>query len=221
MGLAMASGVRAYEAEVAEIGDVVVPECGLAAAQQRLDDAPHTGLVELVHELVEMRVASQNETLAGVLDALERNRSAAVVRRLVLEAGLAGRRVHQPGLAAGLPPDFGESVVGEGLAGFVGVLTEQIPDLALREIAEAEGLGLDVEGAATQHDLPRRRADAVVAHVAYTTQDDALREAPGPVAVPAAQLPEHRDQGVAHERVDLVDEQPKGFGSAAAHSDST
>ena len=180
---------------------------GGAAAQQWLDDAPHAGLAELVDELVEMSVAPQDKTLARFLDGVERDRPAAVSRGLVLEAGFVGQRVHQPGLAAGQFPDCRQDFMGDGLAGLLGVLAQQVAHLPLREVAQAQGLGLDIEGAAAEHDIPCCGADAVVAHVAHAAQNDALREVPRSVAVPAAQLPEHRDRGVAHEGVDLVDEQ--------------
>ena len=54
--------------------------------------------------------------------------------------------------------------------------------------------------------------DAVVAHVAYPAQHHALREAPGAPDVAGAELAQHRDQGVADQRVDLVDQQHQGLG---------
>ena len=51
------------------------------------------------------------------------------------------------------------------------------------------------------------RMDAVVVDIAHPAQHDALREGAGALAVAGAQLAQHRDQAVADERVDLVDEQ--------------
>ena len=48
--------------------------------------------------------------------------------------------------------------------------------------------------------------DTVVAHVANAAQNDALRKGVGAQRVAGAQLTEYRQQGVADERVDLVDE---------------
>ena len=53
----------------------------------------------------------------------------------------------------------------------------------------------------------RARMDAVVAHVAHPAQDDALREVLRPIVIAHPELPEHRDQRIADQRVDLVDQQ--------------
>ena len=51
------------------------------------------------------------------------------------------------------------------------------------------------------------RVDAVVAHSA---QHHALRKAPGAPDIAGPELAQHRDQGVADQRVDLVDQQHQG-----------
>ena len=91
------------------------------------------------------------------------------------------------------------------------MLREQGPDLVWREVAEAQRSGLDVESAAPGYErVFGARMDAIVAHVAYAAQDDALREPPGTPVVAGAQLAEHGQQGIADERVNLVDEQHQG-----------
>ena len=72
-----------YESEIPDTGDVVVSRVGLAAAQQRLDDALRERLAQFVHELVEVRVATQDQALAGVPDPLERDPPCAVSGSLV------------------------------------------------------------------------------------------------------------------------------------------
>ena len=52
--------------------------------------------------------------------------------------------------------------------------------------------------------------DPVVAHVTHAAQNDALRKAPGPPVVACPELPQHGNEGVAHQRVDLVDQQHEG-----------
>ena len=52
--------------------------------------------------------------------------------------------------------------------------------------------------------------DAVVAHVAHAAQHDALGKALGALVVAGPELAQHRDQGVADQGVDLVDEQHQG-----------
>ena len=56
------------------------------------------------------------------------------------------------------------------------------------------------------------RVDAVVANVAHPAQHDAVRKALRALVVARPELPEHREQGVADERVDLVDEKHEGLG---------
>lgn len=111
----------------------------------------HARLPELVGELVEMGGA-------------------------VFPGHFVGEGVDQPGVAAGVRPGFGEDVLGEGLAGGVRVLLIECADLGLGEIAQAQRLGLDVEGGAAGDDFAAGDVDAVVLDVAQTAQDDGLRE---------------------------------------------
>ena len=60
--------------------------------------------------------------------------------------------------------------------------------------------------------------DAIVAHVPHATQHHTLRKAPGAPDVSRAQLPQHREQGVTHQGVDLIQQKHQrprvGFGPA-------
>lgn len=80
-------------------------------------------------------------------------------------------------LAASERPDAFDGTVLESLAALTSVLGQQLPHLALREIAEAQRLGLDIEGAAAL-DVRTFPAgiDLIVAHVPDPAQDYALRE---------------------------------------------
>ena len=127
---------------------------------------------------------------------------------LVLEACLPAQRVHQPRLPGGARQDMPHRLLRERLPGRRRVLRQQLPHLLLREVAQSQRLGLDVEGAAAEHQpVLGGRVDAVVPHVTHPAQDDAVREGGRTLVVAAAQLPQHRQQGVAHQRVDLVDQQ--------------
>ena len=171
--------VQGDEPQVANVVDVVVRYAagGRFAAQHGLHDAPHAVLAQLVRELIQVSIAAQNELLAGVLDGVSRYRPA-LVQALVSEAGLVGERIHQPRLALGERPDCLAGVLVERLSRLPGVLRKQGFHFIRREIAQPQGFGLDVEGAAAGDDgVLGRRLDAVVAHVSNAAQDDALRKA--------------------------------------------
>ena len=181
---------------------------GGSAAQQRLDDAPDALLLELVRELIEVRLAARDEPLPRVTDGVGRDRPGAVPAGRVPEAGVVGQGVDQPGLPAGQLPDLVPGARGERLARRLGVLGEQRQNLVVREVAQAQRLGLHVERAAAGDDrLLGARPDAVVAHVPHAAQDDALRKGRRAPDVARSQLAQHREQRIAHQRVDLVDEQ--------------
>ena len=185
----------------------------LAAAQQRLHDAPHALLLQLVGELFQVRLPAQDELFARGVDRLGGDRPAAVASPFAGEARLLGQCVDQPRLAGGQLPHRLQRRCGEPLPGLRGVLAEQRAHLGLREVVQPQGSRLDVEGAAAgDHALLGRRVDAVVAHVAHPAQNHALREAGRALVVAGAQLPQHRDQGVADQRVDFVDQQHQGRG---------
>ena len=185
----------------------------LGTAQQGLDHPADALLLELVGELVEMHHPAPDEPFARFADGLYIDRARPVAARLVAEAGFVGQRVHEPRLAAGGVPDFGLRRVAPCLSRLPGVLHEERLDLAGAEVSETQGLGADVEGAAAEnHGVFGARPDAVVAHVADAAQDDALRKPVRPAGVAAAQLSQHRQQGVPDQRVDLVDQQHQGLG---------
>ena len=88
------------------------------------------------------------------------------------------------------------------------MLGEQRAHFGLREVAEAQGSGLDVERAATgDHGVLRGGLDPIVADVSHPAEHDAVREALGPLVITAPQLAQHRYQRVADQGVDLVDQQ--------------
>ena len=109
------------------------------------------------------------------------------------------------GWPPGQGPDRAARLVGERLTGLPGVLREQQLDLPSREVSEPQGPGPHVEGAAAGNErVLGGRVDAVIAHPA---QNDALREPARAVRVAGAELAQHREQGVADEGVDLVDDE--------------
>ena len=106
-----------------------------------------------------------------------------------------------------------QGIAGERLARLLGVLGQQREYLVLREVPQTQGPGLDVEGAAAGNDLVRgARSDSVVAYVAHAAQNDALGEPPGAPHVARPELAQHRQQGVADQGVDLVDQEDQGPG---------
>ena len=201
------------EAQVAHVFQIVgVVARLLASAQQRLDDAAHARFPELVGELVEVDLPAQDEVLSGVEEVVAGDRTGTVPARIGVEAGAAAERVHQPGLAPGLGPHRLQRLRGEGLPGFRAVLGEQRAYLRLREVPEAQRFRPDVERAAAgDRRVLRAGMDTVVAHVAHPAQHHALRKAPGALVVAGAQLPQHGDQGVADQGVELIDQQHQGF----------
>jgi hypothetical protein len=135
------------------------------------------------------------------------------------KAGLVGQRVDQPGLALGQLPDPVDGRVGEGLTGLGGVLGEQRGAVGGIEVAQAQGLGLDVEPAAAGDDLLLGRGmDAVVAQVAHAAEHDGGRERLRALGVTGAQLAQQRDQRVADQGVDLVEQQHQRLRGCAGSS---
>ena len=97
----------------------------VAADQQGLDHPPHPVLLELVGQLVQMGVAAQDQLLAGCQHVGLGHCAGAVGRQLAAEACFVGQGVDEPRLALGLVPYCFQRAVGEGLAGFFSVLTQQ------------------------------------------------------------------------------------------------
>jgi len=112
------------------------------------------------------------------------------------------------GLAPGHLDGPGQRLLGEGLAGIRGVLSIQLAHLVGREVAQAQRLQLDVEGARCA-EAPGVAAGGrlVVAHVAQAAEDHRGGELLRPVGKARPELPQHRHQAGVAERVDLVEEQ--------------
>ena len=140
-----------------------------------------------------MRLPAQDQLLAPVLYGVGGDRTAAVPAGLVPEAGFIRQRIHQPGLALGNLPDATARCLPELLAGLRRMLHQQGLDLGLREVAQPVRLGLDVERAAIgDNRVLGAGSDPVVAHIAYSAKDHALRKAVRPFRVAGADLSEHR-----------------------------
>ena len=170
--------VAGNQPQVAHVLQVTGGGCGpVAAAQQRLDHAAYARFPELVGELIEVDHPAQDELLLGVEEVVGGSRARPVTAGVVAEAGFATEGVHQPRLAPSLPPHGIQRFRGERLPGLLGVLREQRSHVGLREVAEAQRLGPDVEyAAAGDRRVLGAGMDAVVAHVAHPAQHDALRE---------------------------------------------
>ena len=205
--------ISGNEAEVADVLDVARGEIAFfPAAQQGLDDALHAILLQLVRQLVEMRLAALDDPLLRTPNVVGGDWTAAVTPGFVPETGLVRQRVHQPRLAAGPLPDRFQRRGCELLPRLTGVLREQRRYVVPGEVAQAHRTGLDVEGAAAgNHCLFRAGTDAVVADVPHPAQHDALREAGGAPHVSGPQLAQHRQQRVADEDVDLIHQQYQRF----------
>ena len=131
-----------------------------------------------------MGFAAHDELLLGVEDVVGGNRPRAVTPGFAAEASFCAQRVHQPWLAPGLSPYGIQRLGGEHLPRLLGVLGEQRAHFGLREVAEAQGSGLDVERAATgDHGTLRGGLDPIVADVSHPAEHDAVREALGPTEV--------------------------------------
>ena len=193
--------------QVADVLQVAQVVFRVATGEDRLDDAAHALLLQLVRELVEVRAPGKDQLLPGGVDVLHADGPGAVAPGLVVEAGAGAQRVHQPRLAAGVLPHGPARRRREALAGLEGVLRHQPARLPPREVAEAQGLRGDVEGAAAGDHLAGAGLDAVVPYVPHAAEHDAVREAPRAVLVAGAQLAQHGEQGVAHQGVDLVHQQ--------------
>ena len=193
--------------EVADVLQVPHLVLGVRAGEDRLDHAAHPLLLQLVRQLVEVRAPGEDQLLARRVDVLHVDGAGAVAPGLAVEAGPGAQRVHQPRLAAGVFPHRPARRRREALSGFQDVLQHQPARLLPREVAQAQGLRRHVERAAAGDHLAGARLDSVVSDVPHAAQHDAVREAPRPLLVAGAQLAQHREQGVAHQRVDLVDQQ--------------
>ena len=195
------------------------------AGQHRRHHPPDPLLPQLVGQVVQVCHASQDQPLLSVQDIVRRDRTGAVPARLALEARLPAQRVDQPRLPRRPRPDQLQRSLREPLPRLLRMLRQQRPRLRLgEEVAQPQRLGPDVERAAAEHQrVLRGGVDAVVANVPHATQDHAVREASWALVVTGAELSQHRQQRVAHQRVDLVDQQSErsrvGLRPAGEHVD--
>ena len=154
---------------------------------------------------------ADDDLLSGFVDVAGVDRPVAVSSALVAEAGLRGQCVDQPRLTLRLCPDFPQGILGERLSRVLRVLVEQRRDFGAREVPETQRLRLDVERTPAGDDFPcGARVDAVVPHVTNAAQDNALRKARRAPVVSRPKLSQHRQQRIAHQGIDLVDEQHQG-----------
>ena len=212
--------VPCNQAQVAHVLQVVGGNRvgGLGTTQQGLHDPAYAFLLELVGELIQVRLPAKDQLLPGILNRVAGDRPASVPHRLVLEAGFVGEGIHQPRLAPGQLPDCGARLAHKRLAGLLGVLGQQRLGLRAREVSEPQRLGADVEGAPASDDrILGGRPDAVVAHVAHPAQDDGLRKPGRAFRVTRPKLAQHGEQGVADQRVDLVDHEHERLCVRAGH----
>ena len=154
-----------------------------------------------------MRFAPLDQLLPGIVNGTFPDRTGSVAPVFVAEARLVGQRVHQPGLAPRKIPDGLHRRRFESLSRLPCVLLKQRPDITLGEVAKAQRLRPDVERATAENLRAfSARLDSVVAHVAHAAEDDALRVSGRALPVPGPELPQHGNQRVADQRVDLVED---------------
>ena len=211
------------ESEVAHVLDIAGSESALvAAAEKRLDHAPHPVLLELVGQLIEVGLSRGDQPLLRGVDVILRDRVLPVTPDIVREAGRISEGVHEPGLALGPSPYRLQRLRCEPLPRLLGVLRQQRQHVLSGQIAQTHRSGLDVECAASQDDgVFRTRVDTVVAHVAHAAQHHALRKTLRAPDVAGPELAQHGDQRVAHQGIDLVNQEherrPVGLGPAAQY----
>ena len=175
-------------------------------------------------ELVEVRHTPHNERLLGGVDGWHADGLRRVWTRPGPKASLVRQGVDQPRLAAGQLPQALDRGQLEDLPALGAVLRQQLLYLALAEISQAQRFGLDVEGAAALHVGPLPAGiDLVVAHIPHAAQDHALRERLRPPVIVRPQLAQYRDQRVADQRIDLVQQQHQRSwtGCGPAHQSAT
>jgi len=86
------------------------------------------------------------------------------------------------------------------------------------EVAQAEGLGLDIEGAAAcDHDLISVGVNSVVSDRPHAAKNDSGRKERRPLGVSCTQLSKDRDEGIAHQGIDLIYQKDDWFGLRADH----
>ncbi|MDA0636928.1 hypothetical protein OUY22_26270 [Nonomuraea sp. MCN248] len=136
-----------------------------------------------------------------------------------LEDDLMGQGVDHPRLSLGQLEDPVHGVLGELLAGRLGVLAIQLADLVGGEVTQTQRLGDDVERAGRVRPAGlAARGDLVVTHVTQPAQHHGRgeRTALRPCVVAFTELAEDADHAVALYRVDLVEKQHHPARTAAA-----
>ncbi len=205
-GKVLAGQLPADQAQVQHILHVGLRALVLPAHQHRLDHPSHPFLTEFVGQLVQMRVITQDQCLAGLAELRLVDHHRAIAIRADFPHRLLGQRIDQPRLTLRRGPRQFQCFGREDLARRRRVLGVQRFHLRSGEIAKPDAFGLDIEGRSASDDLAIRPGQPVIPHVAHAAQHDGLREMLRPVGVAGADLPQQRDQGVADQRVDLVEE---------------
>ena len=177
-------------------------------AEHGLDDPLHPILAQLVGELVQMHHLPLDEDVLSGKNGVLANRPAAIPPLRIFETGFGAQRVHRPRLARILRLD---AVDGRGLERFARrgrVLAEQGLSFRPVKIPQAQRRGADGERPAARDRLALRSGvHPIVPHVAHPAQHDAVRETPRSHVVARPQLAEHREQRVAGQGIDFVDEE--------------
>ena len=167
------------------------------------------GLSQLVHQLVQVRFLAQDEVFLGFLHHFGRDPRTAVLCSRQLES-----RVSKPSEFTSQGwPRVGSHTEFQRLG------DNWLPPRSMLVIEQLDTSGRSKSPMRSDSALilkalppvmmawPRGGVDAVVPHVVYATQDDALRKQRRPLGVARPQLAQNRDQGVADQRVDFVDHQ--------------
>ncbi len=155
-----------------------------------------------------MGLPPQNQVLLGLVDPRDRDRQAPIAALPHLETGFIRQRVDQPGLAQSQGPHPVQSLGGEDLTGLRSVLQQQSLNLGLEEITQAQGLGLDVEGApAGDRRRLGTRVNPVVTQVPHPAQHHRLRELHRPLGIAGPQLSQQGNQRVPDQGIRFVQQQ--------------
>jgi hypothetical protein len=144
----LAGQLATDEPQVQHILHVGIRAFVLATHQHRLDHPPHPVLAQLVGQLIQVRVVTQDQRLAGFAQLVLVDQHRTVAIRPDFPDGLLGQRIDQLGLALRRGPCQLDRFGCEALTLGGGVLGVQRFQLRSGEVAEPDALGLDVEGRA-------------------------------------------------------------------------
>jgi hypothetical protein len=170
-------GVGGDEAEIADVEEIVVHyvRAEQRAREDGLDDPADPRVVELVHQRVQVGVSPVDQEVFRRLDVGLEDGLCAVGDDVLHD--LPGQRVDEPRLPAGLLEGVADRLGLEGLARPGGVLRVQLGDLVPGEVAQREGVALDVEGRRRPERLTvRAHPDAVVVCNAYKSVRPEIRD---------------------------------------------